>query len=378
MNTNKRPFVLLLTALLALSLACSSIAEFSATATPPPTSTFTPAPPTPTPEGPVSTTGNPLVASVGDLKLSGIRYQHPNDLASFYPMEGWDIEETDYSVSMTHPETGVNYYISATNTGYTLDTESYENFRLIMEEIYTLQANYKEIDTGSNPNIQLYYVEKTYTGYDKENYYAYSIYQQFDNVIYTIELSGKEAFVQANPANPYKIMFDSFTQTIQIDSTIAAEYPMYEQRWTYQADDVNASLTVPWSWTFFADQSEGFQYANFYSPDFAAYAQFVRQDTVKLTKDSGLDFAVSYLNIVHSNGGVDVQINQFGELEELEEGLYFFDWESKNAGKAGLLKYDIRVPNKLIMVVTIVQNQDFLPLYANLLGEISGSYQLEQ
>jgi hypothetical protein len=173
-------------------------------------------------------------------------------------------------------------------------------------------------------------------------------------------------------------MFDSFTRTIETDSSIAATLPLYQYSWSYTSPTTNASISVPWAWSFFTDQSEGFQYANFYSPDFAAYAQFVQQDTVKLTKELGLDFAASYLNIVHSNGNNDVQINQFGELEKLEEGLYFFDWESKGAGKTGLLKYDIRVPNKLIMVVTIVQDQDLLPLYANLLGEISGSYQLGQ
>lgn len=381
MNTRKRPFVFLLTVLLALSLACSSVAELSPTATPLPTSTFTPAPPTntPTPEGPVSTTGNPLVASVGDLKLFGIRYQHPNGLASFYPMEGWDIEETDYSVSMTHPETGVNYYISVTNTGYMLDETSFENFRLIMEEIYTLQANYTEISAGSNPDIQLYYVEKTYTGFDEETYYAYSIYQQFDNVIYTIEVSGKEAFVQANPANPYRIMFDSFTQTIEIDSTIAAEYPMYQQSWVYTPDDNNVSLEVPWAWAYYPDSvDETFHYTYFYSPDYLAGVELIRQDTVKLTKETGLDFALTYLNLLHSGEANDVKINLYGELQELETGKYMTDWQSETSGKIGNILYDIRIPNKLILVVTLVGDDELLPLYAKTLGTISDSYQLGQ
>jgi len=294
-------------------------------------------------------------------------------------MEGWDIEETDYSVSMTHPETGVSYYISATNTGYMLEAESYENFRLIMEEIYTSQANYVEIDAGANPGIQLYFVEKTYTGYDEENYYVYSIYQQFDNVIYTIEVSGKEAFVQANPVNPYRIMFDSFTQTLEINSTIASEFPMYQQSWVYTPDDNNVSLEIPWAWSYYPDSvDETLYYTYFYSPDNLAGVEFIRQNTVKLTPELGLDFAVNYLNLLHSGEANDVKINIFGELQELETGLYLIDWQSETSGEIGNMLFDIRTPNKLIMVVSLVADEELLPIYANTLGIINDSYQLGQ
>lgn len=382
MNTKKRPFLFLLSVLLVLSLACSSVAELSATATPLPTSTFTPTPPptsTPTPAGPVASDGSTLVTKFGDLELSNELYEHPNGWVSFYPMKGWEIEVNDFSVTMYEPSSNVNFYITATNTGYTLNEEAYANFRNNMEELYFFQDQYEEINSGGNEAINLYFVEKRYLGSDgSTKLYAVSIYQQFDEIIYTIEMVGNEEFATGDADNPYRVMFNSFTQTIETDNSVAATLPLYQYSWSYTSPTTNASISVPWAWSFFIDQSEGFQYANFYSPDFAAYAQFVQQDTVKLTKELGLDFAISYLNIVHSNGSNDVQINQFGELEELEEGLYFFDWESKDAGKAGLLKYDIRIPNKLIMVLTIVQDQDLLPLYANLLGEISGSYQLGQ
>ncbi len=379
MNIKRSPILFLIAIFITVSLACSSVSEFTATATPEPPPTSTPAPPptlTPTPDVPLSTSGNPIVVEAGDLRLTTERFEHPRGFVSFNVMDGWQVDHDDVSASMTDLNTGVVYKITATNTGYELDADAYAIFRDANEEAFIYADEYKEIDSGETAAIKLHYTEKTYTRSDGMKMFAFSMYQQFENVIITTELIGASEFVQADPANPYRIMFDSYGQTIQVSSSVASNFEMYEERWQYQAGDVNASLIVPWSWTFFTDQSEGFQYANFYSPDFAAYAQFVRQDTVKLTKELGLDFAVSYLNIVHSNGGADVQINQFGEMEELEEGLYFFDWESKNAGKAGLLKYDIRVPNKLIMVVTIVQDQDLLPLYASLLGEISGSYKL--
>jgi len=294
-------------------------------------------------------------------------------------MEGWEIEETDYSVSMTDPETGVTYYISTTNTGYALDSKSYENFRLIMEQAYTWQTNYTEIDTGANPNIQLYYVEKTYTGQDGNNYYVYSIYQQFDNVIYTIEILGGEDHVQADPANPYRIMFDSFTQTIEINSTIAAEYPMYQQSWVYIPDNSNVSLEVPWAWTFYPDSvDKTYHYTYFYSPDNLAGVELIRQDTVKLTQKLGLDFALNYLNTLHSGKSNDVKVSVYGELQELETGLYLTDWQSETSGELGTLMYDIRTPNKLILVVTLVTDDEWLPLYANMLGTIGDSYQLDQ
>lgn len=378
MNTKKRPFLFLLSVLLVLSLACSSVAELSATATPLPTSTFTPTPPptsTPTPAGPVSTTGNPIVTSVGDLSLSNERYEHPNGFVSFYPMEGWEISETDYSVAMTDPETGVYYYLSVTNTGYALDADSFENYRTIMEEFYTFQSNYTEIDTGSNPSIQLHYVEKTYTGSDGVDYYAYSLYQQFDSVIFLLEVAGKAAHVQAEPTNPYRIMFDSFGQTMEVDSELASEFPMYQQTWTYTPDDIDGSIVAPWAWGYLSDSlDETYHYTYFYSPDSLAMIEFIRQDTVKLTKELGLDFAVNYLNLLHSGDANDIKINQFGELQELETGLYLFDWQSETSGEIGTMLYDTRIPNKLIMVVAIVYDDEFLPLYANTLGDIADSY----
>lgn len=381
MNKLKSPFVFLVVIFFMVSLACSSVSEFTATATPEPTATSTPAPPptpTSTPDVPLSTSGNPIVVGAGNLQLTTERFEHPRGFVSFNVMDGWQVEHNDFSATMTDPNTGVMYRITVTNTGYELDADANTIFRDANEEVYLYMDDYKEISSGENPAIKLHYIEKTYTLSDGVEMYAFSLYQQFGSVIFTTELVGGSEFVQANPGNPYKIMFDSFGQTITVFSDTASEFEMYEQRWTYQASDVNASLTVPWSWTFFTEQSEGFQYANFYSPDFAAYAQVVRQNTVKLTKELGLDFAVLYLNIIYSDGASDVQINQFGETEEVEDGLYLFDWESKNAGRAGLLMYDIRVPNKLIMVVTGVQSLDLLPLYAGMLDEINNSYQLNR
>ncbi len=377
MNTKRSPILFLITMITIVSLACSSVSEFTATATPEPTPTSTPAPPptpTPTPDVPLSTSGNPIVVEAGNLRLITERFEHPRGFVSFNVMDGWEVEYNDFSATMTDPNTGVMYMITVTNTGYELDADAYAGFRDANEEVYLFTEDFKEVDSGENPAIKLHYIEKTYTRSDGVEMYAFSLYQQFDSVIFTTELIGGSEFVQADASNPYKIMFDSFGQTITVFSDTASEFELYEQRWTYQAGDVNASLTVPWSWTFFADQSEGFQYANFYSPDFAAYAQFVRQDTVKLTKELGLDFAVSYLNIVHSNGGSDVQINAFGDMKEVTDGLYNLTWESKSAGKAGLLTYDIRVPNKLIMVVTIVQDLDLVAVYAKPLDMISNSY----
>lgn len=375
MKTNKRPFVFLLTILLVLSLACSSLSELSATATPLPTSTFTPSPTiTPTPEEPVTTTVN----SAGDLKLSDKKYEHPNGLASFYPMEGWDIEETDYSVSMSHPETGVTYYLSVTNTGYELDADAYKTFRLNREEIYTVNENYKEIDSGENPDIQLYYVEKTYRGFDGENYYAYSFYQQFGNVIYTIELYGKEAFVQADANNPYRIMFDAFSQTINVKSKTASKYPLYQDSWTYVSPQTGATLTIPLAWGFEVLEESGSYMAVFNSPDGKASARLFTGASVKATgevaKKFGRDATLAFLTGLTGDEGIQI-ISENGQVQEYAPGVYMFGWEAPAAGWTGVALYDTNHSDQNQIVITVVFSETAsLDIYLELLGRIGDSY----
>lgn len=375
MKTKKLSQSLFFTLLVILSLACSSLAELSPTATPVPTATFTPtlAPTnTPTPSGPLSATGDPLVVSVGDLALSDELYEHPSGFVSFYPLQGWDIEASDYLVSMVDPETNVGFYITITNTGYELDQDAYATFRSNMEEYY-MTDGYQEVSSNSDASIGVYVIEKVYN-LENTQMYASSFYQQFDNIILTIEMIGTVDFAQSN--SPHIIMYNSFTQTVTVDLDKSSKLPLYQFTWTYQPQDINASLIVPFAWTYQVDETSSLSSAYFFAPDNNAATQFVIvKNTPKYNQQLGFDAVMVWLNATHSNNANDVEL--FGEVSELEPGLYLFGWTSQASGKFGTMTYDIRIPNKLIMVVTAVDS-DFLAIYSDVLGVTADSYILEQ
>jgi len=380
MPTKKYPFLFLLTALLVVSLACSSLAEFSATPTPLPTSTPVPtAIPTntPTPEGPLSTTGSPIVASMGGLELANERYSHPNGFVSFYPMKDWKISETDNSVSMTHPDTSVGYLINVNNTGYPLDTEAYATFRNNAEEFFQALDAYTETDSGSNEAIQLYYVEKTYE-FNGVKYSATSIYQQLGSAIYTIEMYGESQYISADATDPYRVMFNSFTQTIEVHSDIASTFPLYQQMWDFTAQDVPVTITVPWTWTFSTYETETGKGAFFKSPDNLASANIITFTTVNLVGDAGknigLDLSLVYLKSANSS---EINIISEGGVQEFQPGAYIFLWEAPANNQTGVVIYDTRVKNKLITVI-LYSTSDTFEMYKDILGRIGDSYILEQ
>ena len=379
MNTKKHPFFFLLSVLLVLSLACSSIAEFSATATPIPTLTFTPTPPptsTPTPAGPVASDGSTLVTKFGNLELANELYEHPGGWVSFYPMKGWEIEVNDFSVTMYEPSTNVGFYITATNTGYTLNEEAYANFRNNMEELYFFQDQYEEINSGGNEAINLYFVEKRYMRSDgSTKLYAVSIYQQFDEVIYTIEMVGNEEFATGDSDNPYRVMFDSFTRTIETDTSVAATLPLYQYFWNFTSPTTNASISSPWAWSFFVVDEDNTYIAAFESPDALAGARLINLPTVKLTdataKNLGKDLTLAFLG--GFTGDTDVKIIGDGEVKDKGPGQYIYAWEAPNSTISGVLVYDINIANQLVIVIVYSQT-DLLPVYEDLLSLIGDSY----
>ncbi len=379
MNTKKAHFLFLLSMLLVLSLACSSISEFSATATPVPTQTFTPTPPptsTPTPAGLVAADGSTLVTKFGTLELSNELYEHPDGWVSFYPMKGWEIEANDFSVTMYEPSTNVSFYITATNTGYTLNEEAYTNFRNNMEEFYFYQDQYKELNRGSNEDISLYFVEKQYARVDASaQIYAVSIYQQFDEVIYTIEMVGNTAFANGNSDNPYRVMFDSFSRTIETNTQVAATLPLYQYSWEYVSPTTNASISAPWAWSFFIVEDDKSYIAAFESPDAVAGSRLINLDTLKITdataKSLGKDLTLAFLS--GFTGDTEVYIIEDGEVKDKAPGQYIYGWEAPNSNISGVLFYDINIANQLVMVIVYSQT-DQLPVYGDLLTTIGDSY----
>ncbi|NWF64171.1 MAG: hypothetical protein HXY38_07690 [Chloroflexi bacterium] len=364
--------------MLAISLACSSVSELAATPTPLPTSTFTPTPPptpTPTPEGPRSSNGNPIVTSLGNLSLSNELYTHPTGFVSFYPMEGWELTETHYSVEMAEPGGNVVYSITAINTGYKLDSAAFEQFRLNNEAFYMGLDEYKEINNSSNPAINLYLVEKTYA-IAGAKFYAQTIYQQFGNVIYTIEIYGDGNLIKSDPDNPYLIMFDSFAQTMNVHSDIVSTFPMYEWRWNYQSDYLPVTISVPWHWYY--DENFETQVTHFVSPDNLAGANLIISDTVKLVgetgKKLGFDLSLVYLQAVtHADDIVTSEVENF----KAGDGRYAYTWSSQTSNYSGAVLFDTRVPNKLVLFVFYTQT-DVYDTYMSILADIGDSYLLEQ
>jgi hypothetical protein len=385
MKVKHLPIFLFIATLTAVSLACSSVSNLIATATPTttatplPTSTFTPTPPptsTPTPEGPRSASGDPIAVRFGSLKLSNTLYTHPKGFVSFYPMEGWKIQESDFAVVMSDPDHNVTYSVTATNTGYELDDNAFEQFRKNTEEGYSLLPGYKELDKGENKDINLYYIEKTYQS-NGQAMYAFSVYQKFGSAIYLVELVGPADLVRHEDTNAYWVMFNSFSQTIVVHSEIVAQFPIYQWTWDYTIKSVGASITVPWSWAFNVDQKDKINFIYFNSPDNLAGIDILDMQTVKLVGEAGkkiaVDYSLTYLKSATGNDDFEI----IGPEKYKEDGMYLYSWSSKASGLIGVTILDTRTPNRLVVIIMYART-NVLKTYQDLFVQIGDSYTLKK
>lgn len=321
MNRKPKALFAFLSLLIVINLACATLGT-PPTATPVPTNTPKP---TNTP-APTATPITLFVDGVAKDALEETVFEHKSGAIEFNAPKGWTIEEYDYDVYVQSPES-VFFYISVTNTGYELSANELNNYIQGAEDFYYgYREGYEEINRESNPSIKLEVIEKTYPIDGGGTFFARSMYQQFGQAIFTIEMFGNYDEILSNPS--YDQVFAAFFQSLFVDSGVAATLPIYGPKWSYETNDQAYNIYFPQGWKYnFYDVTIGFTFQEeLISPDENAVIQIfsIPDSTLKTDLKSVEELSLLILNDVYTNGANDVEVVDRGQ----EPNRVLYEWKS--------------------------------------------------
>jgi hypothetical protein len=317
MNQKSKTLFAFLSLLLVVNLACASLGA-TPTATPTPLPTNTP-PPTATPI-------TLFVDGSANEALDENIFTHKTDAFEFNPPKGWTLDEYDYEVFLQSPES-VFFYVSVTNTGNELRADEFSTYIQNVEDFfYSYREGYQEINREANPSINLEVIEKTYPTDGGGTFFVRSLYQQFGQSIFSVEMSGDYNEILSNPS--YDQIFAAFFQSLTVDSGVAATLPVYGPSWIYQTGDQAYNINIPYGWKYnYYDVTIGFteQY-QIASPDGnAAIQSFENTDsTLKTDLKSLEEFSLILINGNYTNGANDIEVVDRSQ----ESGRVLYEWKT--------------------------------------------------
>lgn len=321
MNQKPKALFAFLSLLLIVNLACASLGT-PPTATPVPTNTPKP---TNTPQ-PTPTIITLSVDGVAQDALDEKVFTHKTNAFEFNPPKGWTIDEFEYEVFVQSPES-VFFYVGVTNTGYELSTNEFAAYVQNAEDFYYgYREGYQEINRETNQSINLELIEKTYPVDGGGTFFVRSIYQQFGQSIFTVEMSGDYDEILSNPS--YDQIFSAFFQALTVDSGVAATLPVYSTSWLYQTNDQAYSINIPQGWKYdYYDVTIGFNFQEqVVSPDENAVIQiFSKPDTTLKTDLKSIEeLSLIILNDVYTNNANDIEVVDRNQ----ESGRVLYEWKS--------------------------------------------------
>lgn len=346
-----------LSLLLIVNLACASFA--SPTATPVPTNTPKP---TNTP-APTPTLITVFVDGTAEDALEETIFEHTSGAFEFNAPKGWVIDEYDNDVYIESSES-VFFYVAVTNTGYQLSADEYDNFVQNSEDFfYGYRDGFQETSREANESINLKLIEKTYP-VDGETYFARSIYQQFGQSIFIVEMFGSQNEILSNPS--YDQIFAAFFQSLVVDSGVAATLPVYSLSWIFQSADQAYNFQLPQGWKYdYLEINEVFQtMEGLISPDEHAVIQvFSSFDTINYGTDDHLNYLEGYterlLNSNYSGNSNDIQILN----KDSKSGKMLLEWKSNTSAINGYALIAEATNSSEPLLIIIFWDQPFDEIY---------------
>lgn len=362
MHPKNRMFLFFVAVMLVVSLACAGSASPTPTAVPTNTSvpTSTAVPSSPTPEKVT-------------FKLDTTMYTHPSGAFTFYPPEGWTIENTDYDVYITDPVSGTFFYVAVTNQGYQLDATSYETYVNNVENFYYASLEgHKQSEYGVSDAKDVYVVEKTYL-FEGKKQYAKSVYNQFGQVSFVYEILAPESAVTENSG--YLDLFDEFFKKLEVSADAGVARPIYELSWNFVGPDNSMSISVPIGWLYQLDDRVTYNDAvieTLTSPDGAALIENISVvDGNTYTMGNAGEMALFLLNQRYSSGGGDVRVSN---IQTLADGSEYWTWKSSKGGYSGITNFELRKGGAQVLLLSFVTADSTLDLYGPLFDRVLGSY----
>jgi hypothetical protein len=315
----------------------------SPTSTPLPTPTDNLEPlPTEAPPTEVPPTEAPEESVFTPLELDTTLYSHYLNFFDAYPPAGWIMEEGEGGTTFTAPdETGFTE-IEVTNTGATLDGESFERFVDAREINYFGQYDEYEItDYQIDTELGVARVTKELvTGGVPQ--LVFTIYDQYGPAIYAYDF-----WADSDVAEAYRPAFEELFSTSGVDPTAVEESAaVYYWIYPFYGPGDLFSIDVPIAWTHETEEGESVLVDTFSSPDEHAFIQNITYDDgTEISRSEAGAFALGLLREFYAS---DIQIS---DDQVQPDGSERLTWRSPSGEYSGISFLETRGTTFLLFTV---------------------------
>jgi len=295
--------------------------------------------------GEIEPQGIPINVTVSTVNLSN--YTHPsNCFKLLYPV-GWEIVEHDTSVTFNAPDDSSTIEVIIVNTGYELETVSFENFINAAEtNWFGTYKNYQETMREDNPEKGYSRRVKT-LDWNKIPQNVSSIYQKKGEVVYWLNFWENQASISS-----IQSVFEQIIESISYDPTYCADLTPYNSSMPFSGPYGLFSIQVPIQWIHTSERGDVYQIDTFFSPDSKAAIQNITHDDGKtVTRGTADIIALDYLKEIYAK---DVFIS---EARVQSDNSIRWIWKSLSGGFQGTTFYETRGTTFLMLTIMYINDQ---------------------
>ena len=304
------------------------------------------------------------------IELEQSPYIHPQGHFQFEYPKGWKVEDGDQEATILTPDRSGRILIQVTDTGYTLDANSFKRFVEGREKNQFTQPASAEIvyipleesiDEGDGSAVV---TKELYR--DGEFEVVRSFYLQEGELIYTGDLWTQEDLLESH-SRGMEIIWDSITG----NSEEAGDLDIYH--WIFRKEDPESSYSVdiPVPWLPEQTRSRSSSIETYHSPDQHAVIQLISYNTeIELSDVLVGNFVLQLLRDYYTR---DVVITADQIVSNGNEQLA---WYSPTGGYRGITQFRRVGLNTLVILTTIADN-DYLEIYRDLRERTMDSFVIE-
>jgi hypothetical protein len=362
--------LILVSGIVLFGLAACSAGEQPSTPAPIPTLMVLPSPTVKPSETPLPTSSPEPAATPTDdvqpvhLVLEDTLYKHPNGMFELYPPAGWRMTENDSSVSFLDPQEVGFISIQVTNTGYELDSKSFENFINARDvNFFGTYSGYEETDRQVNPAEHIASVAKRLI-FQGTSQTVVSFYDQKGQTIYVIDFWADESQFDL-----YNVMYDEFFNNITVDSSVASSLTPYVWVYTFTGPGGLFTIDVPTSWTYEYREGVDALIDTFTAPDSHALIQNLTYDNGQVvTRTEAGKLALDLLRTYYAS---DITITDDKIQPDGSERL---TWYSPGGDYRGVSFLETR--GTAFLLFTIMYDNPYEDIYLDVLEYTVNSYKV--
>jgi hypothetical protein len=314
-------------------------------------------------------TGSATSSGTSAYTLSASQYVITSQAFAVYPPEGWENQSADSEIQVEYisPDGTVLITTRFTNTGYTLDTQAFENFiNATQENYYSSEPNYAELsrDLHLNEGYGSVYVNFDFNNVPQQ---AERLYQQEGNVIFETEFWTDLDLWDANMD-----FFNQYLDGVRYNGAKVENYEpyMFIQTYTGPNDLFSFEYLTPWKYTLNSSDKE------FYSESYLAPDQFASIDVAyfndKKTYWSQADaggWALSELENTYARSSSDLKIDS----DQINDnGFEQLNWHTLQDGFSGITVF--KAKDTEIMLLTAYWQKDYSDVYQSSLEYVISTF----